>query len=40
MTHDIKNLLQSLSVLTSVAAREHGGPTRANCTRCCAASCR
>src|SRR5687767_2828746 len=25
MTHDIKNLLQSLSVLTSVAAREEGG---------------
>jgi len=24
MTHDIKNLLQSLSVLTSVAARDHG----------------
>jgi len=25
MTHDIKNLLQSLSVLTSVAARDQGG---------------
>jgi signal transduction histidine kinase len=25
LTHDIKNLLQSLSVLTSVAAREEGG---------------
>lgn len=28
MTHDIKNLLQSLSVLTSVAAREEGGSSQ------------
>ena len=40
MTHDIKNLLQSLIVLTSVAARDEATRTRRSCRRWCAASCR
>ena len=39
MTHDIKNLLQSLNVLTSVAARDEAARLARNCRRWCAASC-
>ena len=40
MTHDIKNLLQSLSVLTSVAREDEATAIRRNCRRCCAGSSR
>ena len=33
MTHDIKNLLQSLNVLTSVAARDEGARLARSCRR-------
>ena len=40
MTHDIKNLLQSLNVLVSVGARGGRAATHPSCRRWCAASSR